>query len=228
MHEAVPEPAPAQEPAPEAPRRPQVWPPIRPRQAPGQATAPAAAEAPVEAPAAPEAAPQEAEAPVASAQTALPTEPKPRTHAPTVHAFPEAGADGSGRRIALVQAKFNAELTDEMASQAAAHAEKTGAIVSHHVTVPGVYDLPLTVQQLARRKDVDGVVVIGVVVQGETKHDELITFATAKTLQEISLATDTPIGLGIIGPGMTWEQAEARVGNGVHAVEAVLVQLAAL
>lgn len=160
-------------------------------------------------------------------RTAQPA-PDARTHAPTPHAFPAPTASGDGCRIAVVQAEFNAEITDMMADLAISHARKAGAEVTHHAKVPGVYDLPLSVQRLARRDDVDAVVVIGCVVQGETRHDELITHATAKTLQEVSLATETPIGLGIIGPGMTWEQAEARVVNGKHAVEAALAQWQAL
>ncbi len=186
-------------------RRPQVWPPIRART---PEPAPITEPTPVAEPAAPEA--------------------QPRTHSPTPHAFAPMSVDGSGCRLAIVQAQFNAEITDAMTEAAVAHATKAGAVVSHRLTVPGVYDLPLTVQHMARRRDVDAVVVIGCVVSGETKHDELITFSTAKTLQEISLATDTPIGLGIIGPGMTWQQAEARIGNGAHAVEAALVQWRAL
>ncbi len=160
-------------------------------------------------------------------------EERPRTHAPepTAHNFaptPSPSAPGEGPRLAIVQALFNQELTDMMADLAASKAKKLGCTVTEHVTVPGVYDLPLLTQTLLRRDDVDAAVVLGVVVQGETKHDELITHATAKTLQEISLATGKPIGLGITGPGMTWAQAEARVSNGAHAVEAAVAQVRAL
>ncbi len=246
--QAIPAPPmPATEPvapkADEAPRRrPQVWPPIRAKEAAppaaSEATASAAPAAPAPASAAPAPAahvpePAPPAAPAAPEPQGMPehtaaAEPAPRTHAPTPHAFAPMVADGSGCRLAIVQAQFNAEITDAMTAVAVAHAEKAGATVSHRLSVPGVYDLPLMVQHMARRRDVDAVVVIGCVVSGETKHDELITFSTAKTLQEISLATDTPIGLGIIGPGMTWAQAEARVGNGAHAVEAALVQWRAL
>lgn len=124
--------------------------------------------------------------------------------------------------IAVVQARFNQEITGPMAELAVKTIQDGGAELHSHKTVAGVYDLPLMAQALARRHDVDAVVVLGVVVQGSTKHDEIITHCTAKTLQEISLQTMKPIGLGITGPGMTWEQAEARIGNAGHAVEAVL------
>lgn len=220
------EPAPFRPTAREGKRRPQVWPPI------GRAAeAPPAAQATADAgrPPAPDDAPaDDAEHPphISDSGHAGYEDPvEHRTHAPTPHAFAKLEVDGSGRRIAIVQALFNQELTNQMVDSAKQRIEQSGATVAQHITVPGVYDLPLPVQTLARSKRIDGVVVIGVVVQGETKHDELITFSTAKTLQEISLATETPIGLGIIGPGMTWEQAEARVGNGAHAVDAVLALL---
>lgn len=163
-----------------------------------------------------------------------PTVPAPEpTHVPTHAPTPQAQATG-GRtwtqppRIAVVQARFNEELTSPMAQMAMQTIQNEGGIVHGHKIVAGVYDLPLVAQNLARRHDVDGVVVLGVVVKGSTKHDEIITHCTAKTLQEISLDTQTPIGLGITGPGMTWEQAEARMGNAAHAVTAVMDLLEAL
>jgi 6,7-dimethyl-8-ribityllumazine synthase len=44
--------------------------------------------------------------------------------------------------------------------------------------------------------------------------------ATLKTLQEISLQLDKPVALGITGPGMSWEQAEARIAYAEAAVRA--------
>ncbi|MGB1585955.1 MAG: 6,7-dimethyl-8-ribityllumazine synthase [Thermoplasmatota archaeon] len=147
-----------------------------------------------------------------------------RSHAPE----PQAAAPASkaqGARIAIVQATFNIELTDTMAKLARDKAAELGAEVIATEQCAGVYDLPLPTKRLLARDDVDGVVVIGVVVQGETKHDEIITHATAKTLQELSLQFDKPVGLAVTGPGMTWVQAEARVANAAHGVEAVLALL---
>jgi len=126
-----------------------------------------------------------------------------------------------------VQAMFNHEITDVMAERAVARAQATGCTISHRTTVPGVYDLPLAVQQLARRDDVDAIVVVGVVVKGETQHDLVIAQATATTLQQVSLQTGKPLGFGVTGPGMTWEQAQARVGNVDHAVDAAVALWAA-
>lgn len=149
-----------------------------------------------------------------------------RSHAPEPQqAAPTARANGA--RIAIVQATFNIELTDLMARLAKEKAAELGADIVAHERCAGVYDLPLPTKRLLARDDVQAVVVIGVVVQGETKHDEIITHATAKTLQELSLQFDKPVGLAVTGPGMTWAQAEARVANAAHGVEAVLALLTA-
>ena len=147
---------------------------------------------------------------------------KPKESEAAATPAPQATVRGDGARLAILQATFNAELTDMMTDLARQKAERLGADVVAHERCHGVYDMPLLAQRLLRRDDVDALVVIGVVVQGETSHDALITHATAKSLQEVSLATDKPIGLGITGPGMTWKQAEARIANAAHAVEAVL------
>lgn len=183
---------------------------------------------------APQAAPEPASEPQAAPE---PTKRRPevwppiqrreaRSHAPEPQAATPAPRV-QGARIAIVQATFNIELTDTMVRLAKDKAAELGAEVLAVDQCAGVYDLPLPTKRLLARGDVDGVVVIGVVVQGETKHDEIITHATAKTLQELSLQFDKPVGLAVTGPGMTWAQAEARVGNAAHGVEAVLALLRA-
>lgn len=186
-------------------------------------------EAPMQAPVEPAPAPRRPEVwPPIRSHAPRPERVAPVAHAPEpVQARPESSASAGGARLAIVQATFNAELTDMMAELAKQKAAKLGAQVVAYTTVPGVYDMPLAAKRLLARDDVDALVVLGVVVKGETSHDELITHATAKTLQELSLQFDKPIGLGITGPGMTWKQAEARVANAAHAVEAAvtLVQI---
>ncbi len=226
----APSPAPTQPFAPQPTRRPEVWPPLGARAAP--ATAPAAstsAAAATPAPAAPTPSAPVHEPPVTPRSHAPAAHEPAGAPAPTHHAFPDLSHSapapgGNGPRIAIVQALFNEEITNDMANLARQKADKLGAPVALHLKVPGVYDLPLAVQALLRRDDIDCVVALGCVVSGETKHDEVITHATAKSLQDVSLATGKPVGFGVIGPGMTWKQAEARVVNGKHAVEAAVAQ----
>jgi len=122
-------------------------------------------------------------------------------------------------RIALVASEFNAPIPDRMLEAARAKAEELGAMVVAVVRVPGAWEIPLAVKAQLARRDVDAAVAIGAIVKGETQHDELIAETVAEALMDMQLAADKPIGLGITGPGMTWEQAEARVGNAARAVQ---------
>jgi 6,7-dimethyl-8-ribityllumazine synthase len=124
-------------------------------------------------------------------------------------------------KIALIVADFNGEVTSKMERRALEHADSLKLEVASVIHVPGVYDMPLVIDRLLLRADIDGVVLIGAVIKGETKHDEVITHAVAQAAAEISVKHGKPVGLGVTGPGMTDEQAEERVGNAANAVEAV-------
>ena len=124
--------------------------------------------------------------------------------------------------IALVASEFNAPIPDSMLEVAQGKAKALGARVVAIVRVPGIWEIPLALRRLLSRRDVDAAVAIGAVVTGETKHDELIADAVARELMHLQRETGKPVGLGITGPGMTWEQAEARVDNAARAVEAAV------
>lgn len=134
----------------------------------------------------------------------------------------EADVDGRGIRIAIAASEYHREITGAMLEQAQKEAMRLGATVQQTVRVPGVYDLPLAVQSLLKHSQVDAVVALGAVVKGETDHDQVITQATCQTLQELALAHQKPVGLGVTGPGETLAQAEARVDRAADAVRAVV------
>jgi 6,7-dimethyl-8-ribityllumazine synthase len=125
-------------------------------------------------------------------------------------------------KIGFVVSDFNFDVTSLMLERARRHAEFLGAEVSHVVHVPGVYDMPLAIKRLLERSDIDGVALIGAVIKGETKHDELIAGATAAAAVDLALQFNKPVGLGITGPGMDRVQAFDRIDNAKNAVESVL------
>jgi 6,7-dimethyl-8-ribityllumazine synthase len=131
-------------------------------------------------------------------------------------------------RIAVVASEFNAEVVDAMLERALDRARKKDVHVAAVVRVPGVYEIPLAVQRLLARDDVDGAVSVGAVIKGETLHDEAIMAAVCPALLEISLRAGKPVGLGITGPGITDEQALARLDRGARAVDAVVAMHAVL
>jgi 6,7-dimethyl-8-ribityllumazine synthase len=88
--------------------------------------------------------------------------------------------------------------------------------------VPGSYDTPLAADGLARRDDIDAVVALGAIITGDTDHDQVIADAAAHKLSDVSLDRDTPVTFGIIGPGMSQDEADARVEYGATAVDSAI------
>jgi 6,7-dimethyl-8-ribityllumazine synthase len=127
-------------------------------------------------------------------------------------------------RLGLVVAQFNKDhpVTTKMAAQAREAAADHGAEIVETLSVPGSYDTPLAADRLARRDDIDAVAVIGAIVTGDTDHDQVIADAAAQGLTDVSLDRDTPVTLGIIGPGMSQDEAVARTEYGATAVESAI------
>ena len=83
--------------------------------------------------------------------------------------------------------------------------------IVHTCTVLGSFDMPVIVDALLKKNDIDGVVTLGAIITGQTKHDEVISHATAKTLTELSVKYQKPVSLGIIGPALQEKHAHARI-----------------
>jgi 6,7-dimethyl-8-ribityllumazine synthase len=124
--------------------------------------------------------------------------------------------------LGLVVAQFNEPVTARMAETARKAATARDATVVATREVPGAYDTPLAADRLARREDVDAVAVLGAIVTGQTDHDRVIADATARSLTDVSLDRDTPVTLGIAGPGMTPREAHARVDYARDAVDSAI------
>ena len=125
-------------------------------------------------------------------------------------------------RIGIVGSEFNYDIVMEMISLAKEHATFLGAEVTQVVKVPGVYDIPLAVKALLGKADIDGVVTLGAVIEGETEHDDVVIQHAARKITDLSLEFNKPVGLGITGPGMTRLQASARIERAKAAVESVV------
>jgi len=113
------------------------------------------------------------------------------------------------------------EITSKMVELALKKAGEY-SVETEVVKVPGSYDIPLGAKKLLKRKDIDGVVTLGAVVQGKTYHDIAIMHALTKTLHELSLEFEKPVMLGVNGPRMTWKQAIERIGRAADVMEACI------
>ena len=113
--------------------------------------------------------------------------------------------------IAIVTTVFNQKITSRMLAVAQEKASELKLKIKYTCQVPGTYDMPIVVDRLLKKKNVDGVVTLGVIIKGQTKHDEVIANSTARSLTDLSIKHQKPVSLGITGPGMSERQAYARI-----------------
>lgn len=127
------------------------------------------------------------------------------------------------KRVAIVAAEFNKPLVNAMIEAAqnelrAANTELVGVF-----RVAGAYEIPIVADSVLAQKAVDALVVLGYIERGETLHGEVMGHVVHAALVQIQLKHRKPVGLGIIGPGATADQADLRkVGYATNAVRAML------
>ena len=124
--------------------------------------------------------------------------------------------------IAIVVSEFNDNVTSRMHKVALEKAMELKLNVKYECKVPGVFDMPIVIDTLLQKKDIDAIVTLGAIIKGQTKHDEVIASVVAARISKLSIKHQKPISLGISGPGMSERQAFARIRPvSERAVEAV-------
>jgi len=116
-----------------------------------------------------------------------------------------------GVRIGAVVSRFHEDLTGAMLRSAEAELRAAGMAEDglHVVWAPGAFELPLIARRLARRDDIDAVLCFGLVLTGETTHDQWVATGATQGIMLASLETDKPILFGVL-TCQTLEQARAR------------------
>jgi 6,7-dimethyl-8-ribityllumazine synthase len=125
-------------------------------------------------------------------------------------------------KIGIVVSEFHYDITMMMLERAKEHAQFLGAEVTKVVEVPGVFDMPLAVRSMLEKKDIDGVVTLGAVIEGETEHDDIVMGQASRKITDLAVEYGKPVGLGITGPGMSRLQASERIERAKAAVESVV------
>ena len=123
--------------------------------------------------------------------------------------------DASGMRFGIVASRFNDELSNELCRSAIQCLEKNGAKPEtiDVVRVPGAYEIPGVAEKMAAGGRYDALIVLGVVVEGETQHAQMIIDTTGQSILDISCKHLVPVINEIVGV-RSWEQAEARCLGG--------------
>jgi 6,7-dimethyl-8-ribityllumazine synthase len=140
----------------------------------------------------------------------------PSSHSGTIKADPSW-------RIGIVYSSFYQEIISVMREGAVQELLKSG-IQESYITqyeVPGSFEIPLVGRNLAAKKSVDALIALGVVVQGQTHHAELIAEQSARGIMDVQLQYGIPFAMEILFVD-DLETARDRTDKGVVAAKTVL------
>ena len=108
--------------------------------------------------------------------------------------------EGSGRRMVIVAARFNASVVDPMLDSALATLVRLGVsrddIDVHRV--PGAFDIPVVAKLAAEAGEPHAVIALGAVIRGETPHFDYVSGECAAGLQRAALDTGIPMVFGVL------------------------------
>ena len=139
------------------------------------------------------------------------------------------GLDGSDLRIAIVQARFNASITNRIAEICLAELQVLGVEPGNirHITVPGALEIPVALQALADDEANQALIAIGCIVRGETYHFELVANESGAGVTRVALDAEIPVVNAILTVE-TEEQAWVRADEKGRDAARVAVEMANL
>jgi 6,7-dimethyl-8-ribityllumazine synthase len=144
------------------------------------------------------------------------------------------GLDGTGLRVGVVRARWNAQIVDRLA-EGVERGLKAAGVASDdvvEVSVPGSFEIPFGARVLATSGRVDAVVCIGAVIRGETTHYDIVAGECAGGVQQVQLSTGVPVAFGVLtteDEGQALARSEGPGGHNVGEEAAVVaVEMARL
>ncbi len=126
-----------------------------------------------------------------------------------------APAKGGNYRIGILTSEWNEEVTYSMRDAAQNFLIEAGIPKSNIIlhSVPGSFELPVAASMMLEADDyLDGVICIGCVIQGETRHFDFICDAVAQGIMRVGLDYGVPVSFGVL-TCQTYEQAMDRAGG---------------
>jgi 6,7-dimethyl-8-ribityllumazine synthase len=137
----------------------------------------------------------------------------------------------SGKRFAIVASRYHEEVAQDLHSGALEALKALGAKEEDIETfwVPGAFEIPSAARAVSQHRDVHAILCLGVILKGETPHNQYIAREVARGIAQIHAATGIPATFGVLTPD-TLDQAKARAGGsrgnkGAEAAEAAVAMI---
>ena len=135
--------------------------------------------------------------------------------------------DSSSMKIGIVVSKWNNKITDGLYNGAFNTLVDSGVLKNNikKIEVPGSFELIFGAKILSR-KDIDAIICLGSVIQGETKHFDYVCQAVSNGIKDLNITLDIPVIFGVLTDN-TMEQALNRSGgkHGNKGIEAAVTAI---
>lgn len=137
--------------------------------------------------------------------------------------------DGKKLYIGIVQARFNADITDSLVQACRTELIALGVHEKHIdlIQVPGALEIPVALAAMAKSDTYDALVAIGCVIRGETYHFEVVSNEACAGITRVGLDYTLPIANAVLTVETTEQAQERQVINGTAAAR-VAVEMANL
>lgn len=135
--------------------------------------------------------------------------------------------DSSDMKIGIVVSQWNNKITDGLFNGAFTTLIESGVSENNieKIEVPGSFELIFGAKILSR-KDIDAIICLGSVIQGETKHFDYVCQAVSNGIKDLNITLDIPVIFGVLTDN-TMEQALNRSGgkHGNKGIEAAVTAI---
>lgn len=137
--------------------------------------------------------------------------------------------DGKKLYIGIVQARFNADVTDALFQACHSELLALGVLAKHitHVKVPGALEVASALQSLAEQDTFDALIALGCIIRGETYHFELVANESGAGVTRIALDNQIPIANAILTVENMAQAVARQTDKGIDAAK-VAVEMAHL
>lgn len=131
------------------------------------------------------------------------------------------------RRFTIVASQFNAHYVQGLVAHATQELKKLvpNSTVALHV-VPGAFEIPITVRELAAHKDCDAIIAAGVILKGETDHADNLARSVTDALQRIAVEQRVPVVNAVLSLNNEMQAQERcleeRINRGTEAARAAV------
>jgi 6,7-dimethyl-8-ribityllumazine synthase len=136
-----------------------------------------------------------------------------------------------GKRFAIVASRYHEDIIEDLLSGATETLQSLGAKPGdiETVWVPGSFEIPFAAHVVAQHQKVDAILCLGVIIKGETRHDQYIAHEVARGVAQVGHASGIPVIFGVLTTE-TLDQAKARAGGtrghkGVEAAESAVAMI---